>query len=101
MPASPTTPRAAGSAGFLTASHITPERVKLANALNEIAKAREQKLGQMALAWVLRHAQMTSVLIGASRESQVHDAVGALARLDFSAQELATIDALLKETPRD
>jgi L-glyceraldehyde 3-phosphate reductase len=92
--------RAAGSTGFLTASHITPERVKLANALNDIAKARGQKLVQMALAWVLRHSEMTSVLIGASRESQVRDAVGALARLDFSAQELAAIDALVKDAPR-
>jgi L-glyceraldehyde 3-phosphate reductase len=54
----------------------------------------------MALAWVLRHSEMTSVLIGASRESQVRDAVGALARLDFSAQELAAIDALVKDAPR-
>jgi L-glyceraldehyde 3-phosphate reductase len=88
--------RAAGGVGFLKAEHITPERVKLANALNEIAKARGQKLVQLALAWVLRHAEMTSVLIGASRESQVRDAVGALANLSFSAQELAAIEAVLK-----
>jgi L-glyceraldehyde 3-phosphate reductase len=48
----------------------------------------------MALAWVLRHPGMSSVLIGASRLSQIDDAVGALARLDFSAEELAAIDAV-------
>jgi len=88
--------RAAGGVGFLKAEHITPERVKLANALNEIAKARGQKLVQLALAWVLRHAEMTSVLIGASRESQVRDAVGALANLSFSTEELAAIEGVLK-----
>ena len=88
--------RAAGGVGFLRAEHITPERVRLANALNEIAAARGQKLVQLALAWVLRHAQMSSVLIGASRESQVRDAAGALANLSFSAAELSAIDGLLK-----
>jgi L-glyceraldehyde 3-phosphate reductase len=63
--------------------------------LNELAQARGQKLSQMALAWVLRHPQMTSALIGASRVSQIEDAVGALERLDFSPEELETIEQTL------
>jgi len=87
--------RAAGATGFLRAEHITPERVRMANALNEIAASRGQKLVQLALAWVLRHQEMTSVLIGASRESQVRDAVGALARLDFNVEEMQAIERVL------
>jgi len=49
----------------------------------------------MALAWVLRHKEMTSVLIGASRVAQIDDAVGALANLQFTSEELRTIDAIL------
>ncbi len=88
--------RAAGAVGFLKAEHITPERVQLANVLNEIAASRGQKLVQLALAWVLRHSEMTSVLIGASRESQVRDAVGALDRLSFEVDEMQAIERLLE-----
>ncbi len=51
----------------------------------------------MAIAWVLRHPGMTSALIGASRVSQVEDNVAALSNLDFSADELAAIEAILAE----
>ena len=61
--------------------------------LNDLAAARGQTLAQMALAWVLRQPQVTSALIGASRPEQVVDCVGALKNLDFSAAELAEIDA--------
>ncbi len=61
-------------------------------ALNDIAKARGQTLAQMALAWVLRGGRVTSALIGASRPEQVRDCVGALSKLDFTADELARID---------
>ena len=49
----------------------------------------------MSLAWVLRHPEMTSALIGASRVSQIEDAVGTLKNLTFTAQELQTIDQIL------
>ena len=60
-----------------------------------IAEARGQTLPQLALAWVLRHPGMTSALIGASRMEQIEDAVGALKRLDFSAEELLQIEGAL------
>lgn len=65
--------------------------------LNEIAQARGQTLAQMALAWTLRHPSVTSTLIGASRPSQVVDAVGALGNLAFPGEELAEIDRVLTE----
>ena len=63
--------------------------------LNEMAQARGQSMAQLAIAWVLRHPGMTSALIGASRVGQIDDAVGALENLDFSAEELATIEGIL------
>ncbi len=55
--------------------------------------ARGQTLAQMALAWVLRDPRMTSALIGASKVSQIEDAVGTLANLAFSDEEIRAIDA--------
>jgi len=63
--------------------------------LNDVAKKREQSLAQMALAWVLRKKAVTSALIGASRVSQIEDAVGALNNLKFSKKELDTIDQII------
>ncbi len=58
-----------------------------------IAQARGQTLAQMALAWLLRHPVVASVMLGASRVSQIDDAVGALSASAFSGAELAAIDA--------
>jgi L-glyceraldehyde 3-phosphate reductase len=71
---------------------LSEENLAHIRALNEIAKRRGQTLAQMALAWVLRGGRVTSALIGASRPSQVVDCVGALAKLDFTAEELTEID---------
>jgi len=87
--------RAARPHGFLRPEQVTEDRVAKARKLNEIAKARGQTLAQMALAWVLRHPIMTSALVGASRVSQIEDNVGALNNLEFTNQELQTIDAIL------
>jgi L-glyceraldehyde 3-phosphate reductase len=87
--------RAAGRVGFLRAEHITAERVRLIGELDGFARARGQSLAQLALSWVLRHPVMSSVLIGASRPSQVRDAVGALRSPAFTDQELAAIEGLL------
>ncbi|SDX97856.1 L-glyceraldehyde 3-phosphate reductase [Amycolatopsis xylanica] len=66
-------------------------------ALNEIAQRRGQSLAQLALAWGLRDPRMTSVLIGASSVKQLEDNVGALANLDFTAEELRDIDQYATE----
>jgi L-glyceraldehyde 3-phosphate reductase len=87
--------RAAGASVFLKPEDITPELLNKVRKLNDLAQERGQSLAQMALAWVLRHEAVTSALIGASRESQIEDAVGALANLSFSDEELAAIDAIL------
>lgn len=60
--------------------------------LNDIAQARGQSLAQMAIAWVLRDPRVTSALIGARTVEQLDDSLDAVARLDFTAEELAAID---------
>ena len=81
--------------GFLKPEQITSERLGAVRELNDIALSRGQKLAQMALAWVLRHPGMTSVLIGASRASQVLDAVAAVDTAPFEPELLARIDRLV------
>lgn len=62
--------------------------------LNEIASARNQTLAEMALAWILKDSAITSVLVGASRPSQILDNIKALENTSFSKEELAAIDKL-------
>lgn len=63
--------------------------------LNDVAKDRGQTLAEMALAWNLRQPTITSVLIGASRVSQLEDNLKALDNLDFADEELAKIDSIV------
>ena len=91
----PSDSRAAKPHGFLKAEEVTDEKKNIVRQLNKIAQQRNQSMAQMALAWILRHKEMTSVLIGASRVAQIDDAVGALANLLFTSEELKTIDAIL------
>ena len=88
--------RAAKPHGFLRPAHITDEKLAQARRLKAIADARGQTLAQLALAWVLRHTVVTSALIGASRVGQIEDCAGAVANLDFTADELAAIDAAVR-----
>jgi L-glyceraldehyde 3-phosphate reductase len=74
---------------------ITPAKVEKVKKLNEIASRRGQSLAQMAVAWTLRHKQVSSSLIGASKVAHVEEAVGALDNLAFSASELSAIEAAL------
>jgi L-glyceraldehyde 3-phosphate reductase len=87
--------RAASQHGFLKADAVTPERVAQLRQLNDIAGDRGQTLAQMALAWVLRHPEVTSALIGASRPQQIEENVKALDAAAFSAEELTRIDEVL------
>jgi L-glyceraldehyde 3-phosphate reductase len=89
--------RASKAYSFLKKDDIDERRLAQVRALNELAAERAQSLAQMALAWVLRDGRMTSALIGASRVEQIEQNVAALANLAFSAEELARIDAILKQ----
>ncbi len=88
--------RASKAHGFLKPANITDDKLAKVNKLNQIAQSRGQTLAQMALAWILRHDSITSVLIGASKIEQIEDAVGTLNRLEFTAEELEQIEIILK-----
>ena len=87
--------RAASSSKFLNPEQLTAEKLVKVRQLNTLAHERGQKLSQMSLAWVLRGGRVTSALIGASKTSQIDDAVGMLANADFSAEEIKRIEDIL------
>ena len=76
----------------LDSDTLTEDNLRRVRALNEIAAGRGQSLAQLALAWVLRDARVTTTLIGASSVRQLEDNVAAVQRLDFTAAELTEID---------
>jgi L-glyceraldehyde 3-phosphate reductase len=87
--------RAARDDSYLSRNAVTEELVDTVRQLNEVAAARGQTMAQMAVAWVLHQPGVTSALIGASRPGQIEEAVAALDRLEFGADELEAIDVLL------
>ncbi|EPL6455475.1 MULTISPECIES: aldo/keto reductase [Providencia] len=91
----PADSRAAGNPS-LPPERLTSTVLAKVKQLNEIAAKRDQKLSQMALAWLLRHDRITSVLIGASRISQIDDAMEILKNRDFSQEELKSIELILE-----
>jgi L-glyceraldehyde 3-phosphate reductase len=88
--------RAAKSTGFLQTSAITEKRLDEIKKLNNLAKIRGQTLAQMALSWILKDPRVTSVLIGASKPEQLADSLKCLDNIEFSTEELAHIEDILK-----
>jgi len=80
---------------FLKETAITEETLQKVRALDAIAKERGQSLAQMALAWILRDGDITSVLIGASRASQILDNIGMLENTQFCQEEREKIEEIL------
>lgn len=80
--------------GFLHEDDITDTRMAKVRALNEIAKARGQKLAEMALSWILRDGVVQSVLVGASRPAQILDNIKAVQNTQFTDEELKMIDQI-------
>lgn len=79
---------------FLKESAITEKRVSQIKALQEIARERGQSLAQMALSWILRDGEVTSVLIGASKPEQIRENVKIVEYTSFTAEELEKIDQI-------
>jgi L-glyceraldehyde 3-phosphate reductase len=90
----PADSRAAKKHGHLKTAGVDEATLRAIDALADIATERGQSLAQMALAWVLRHPVMSSVIIGASRISQLDDNLAALDGPAFSDEELAAIDRI-------
>ena len=83
--------------GFLKIEDVTVQRISKAKRLNKIAAERNQSLSQMAIAWLLKDARVTSVLIGVSSVNQLDDNLKALNNLKFSGEELKKIDYILNK----
>ncbi|WP_455049121.1 aldo/keto reductase [Mitsuokella sp.] len=79
---------------FLKEKSLTPEKLAAIKALNEIAQQRGQTLAEMALAWDLKDGDVTTVLIGASKPSQILDNSKAIENTSFSEEELARINKI-------
>lgn len=80
---------------FLKEDAVNEETLNKVRLLNQIAGERGQSLAQMALAWILRDRDITSVLIGASRASQILDNIGMLNNMQFSEEERQRIERIL------
>jgi L-glyceraldehyde 3-phosphate reductase len=78
--------------GSLSPGMLNEENLARVRALDALAQRRGQRLAQMAIAWALRDARVTSVVIGASSVAQLEESLGALDNLGFSKEELAEID---------
>lgn len=90
----PADSRIATDGRFLQESALTPERLAQIRALNELAKERGQTLAEMALSWVLKDGDVTSVLIGASKPEQILDNIKIVGHTSFTSEELAQIDKI-------
>ena len=80
---------------FLKETNLTEEKLEQIRALNALAGERGESLAQMALAWVLRREEVTSVLVGASKPSQILDNLGAMNSAPFTQEELEAIDQIV------
>lgn len=92
----PSDSRAGRPTGFLKAESITPEVIDKIRALNQIAEQRGNTLAQLAVLWLLRSPEITTVLIGASKVSQIEDLHAGLTKPALSAEELSRIEEILR-----
>ncbi len=84
----------AAAGKFLSAANLTRGMMEKITNLNHIAASRDQSLAQMALAWLLRKKEVTSVIVGCSSIAQLDDSISSLANLEFTSEQLAEIDNL-------
>jgi L-glyceraldehyde 3-phosphate reductase len=93
----PDTSRAQAENSSFNKNFLSDENLSRVRALHKIAESRGQSLAQMAIAWILRDARVTSALIGARNVAQLDDSLDSLKKLEFSADELKEIDKHAKE----
>ena len=91
----PADSRAARKGTTIGGRYLTEEKMEQIRALNQLAEERGQALAQMALAWVLRRPEVTSVLVGASSPEQLSANIAAIENLEFRAEELTAIETIL------
>lgn len=93
----PADSRAARETGYLQQSQVTPERIEVARELNQIADRLGMTLPQLALAWLLRHEGVTSVIIGASSVRQLDNNLDTIDHLNIPDSDMAVIASLVAQ----
>ena len=88
--------RAAKATGFLQKDQINDETIGRVQKLKTLADERGQSISQLAIAWLLRHKVVTSVLVGSSSVNQLKQNLATLSNKDFSQEELDRIESILK-----
>jgi L-glyceraldehyde 3-phosphate reductase len=96
----PADSRAARPDATLSRDLLDDARLGALRELNRIAADRGQTMAQLAVSWVLRDPRVTSVVVGASSAQQLTDTLAAVENTEFSAAELAAIDAVAVDDPR-
>ncbi|MDT8415862.1 MAG: L-glyceraldehyde 3-phosphate reductase [Flavobacteriaceae bacterium] len=91
----PADSRVAKDGRYLTADQITEEKIDKVRKLNAIAQSRGQSMAQMAIAWLLKDARITTVLVGVSRAAQLKDNIKTLENINFSEAELKEIKSII------
>ena len=89
--------KSGGAGGSFLQSFLNDKNLDQVRALNEMARGRGQSLAQMAIAWVLRDKRVTSALIGARNVEQLDNSLDAIKKLEFTKEELNTIDRHAQE----
>lgn len=84
---------------FIKKEVLTDKRLEQIRALQDLAGERGQSLAEMALSWVLRDGKVTSVLIGASKPSQILDNIKAIEKTSFDQEELMKIEEIYQGNP--
>ena len=92
----PENSRASNPNGHLKLEEVSEGKIEKIRSLNEIARNRNQSLAQMSLAWLLKDSRITSVLIGASSVEQLKNNIDSTETLQFSKEELLSIESVLK-----
>ncbi len=86
---------------WLRDKNLNSDRIKKAQALNKIASEMNISLTKMSLAWCLKNQNVSSVILGASKETQLKENLEALAVLPLMTEEvMQSIEAVLDNTPR-
>ena len=92
----PNDSRTVKSGKFLKTNDITETVLQKVSALNKIAQNHGCTLSQLALKWVLKDSAVTSVLIGASRPSQIAENAAIVNIPPLSKDELTEIDNVVQ-----
>jgi L-glyceraldehyde 3-phosphate reductase len=96
----PSDSRVASGSAFLKEEHLTAEKIEKVRKLDLLAQARGQSLAQFAVSWILRQPQVTTVLIGASKTTQIEELCSGIVHLPpLSEPELESIEDILQNHP--